>query len=280
MGTATSGRREVAVVVLAAGHGRRLGRAAGPGPKWLIEVDGAPIAERHLIAIEQALGPDTDVLVVTGHAADRVERWCETRAARSALRPVLVPNHRHADRNNWYSLLVGLDALEGRPGDDRVVVVLNSDLFGRPEWIASLLAAPAHLGEVPGCLAVDVARPLTEEAMKVAAGPTDAQGRRWCRAIGKVGVDDPVGEYVGMSTLAPPGRALVHEALRSFTTDEMWTDAWYEAAFQQLSAASPFLTLWPTPSSEWVEIDDAEDLATAERLAREEPLVRRQPTAT
>ncbi|HSH23128.1 MAG TPA: hypothetical protein VK975_03615, partial [Acidimicrobiales bacterium] len=141
-------------------------------------------------------------------------------------------------------------------------------------------AAPAHLGEVPGCLAVDVARPLTEEAMKVAAGPTDAQGRRWCRAIGKEGVDDPVGEYVGMSTLAPPGRALVHEALRSFTTDEMWTDAWYEAAFQQLSAASPFLTLWPTPSSEWVEIDDAEDLATAERLAREEPSVRRQPTAT
>ncbi|MDP9419182.1 MAG: NTP transferase domain-containing protein [Actinomycetota bacterium] len=267
MSTATSGRHDVAVVVLAAGHGRRLGQAGEPGPKWLVDVGGSPIAERHLAAVEQALGPDTDVLVVVGHAADRVERYCEERAVRSRLRPLLVRNDQHAKRNNWYSLLLGLDALEGRLGDDQVVVVLNSDLFGLPVWIGALLTAAADLHGVPGSLAVDVTRPITEEAMKVAAGPIDAAGRRWCTAIGKVGVGDPVGEYVGVSALAPSGRALVHDALRAFTAEDARSDAWYEEAYQEISASSPFLTLSPTPSSHWVEIDDAEDLRVAERLA-------------
>ncbi|HEV2068276.1 MAG TPA: NTP transferase domain-containing protein [Acidimicrobiales bacterium] len=257
----------MAVVVLAAGQGRRLGSAGGSGPKWLIEVGGAPIAERHLTAVEQTLGPDTDVLVVVGHAADRVEEYCAARAERSSLRPLLVTNPQHEERNNWYSLLVGLDALESRLDDDQVVVILNSDLFGLPEWIGALLRAANQLSGVPGSLAVDVVRPITDEAMKVAAGPSDAAGRRWCTAIGKVDVDDPVGEYVGLSALAPSGRAMVHEALRAFTADGTRSDAWYEAAFQEISAMSPFLALSPTPSSAWVEIDDTDDLRAAERLA-------------
>lgn len=255
----------MAVIVLAAGHGRRLGPAGGPGPKWLIEVGGECIAERQLRAVERALGPATEVLVVVGHAADRVERFCRRREARSDLRPTLIHNPHHATRNNWYSLLVGLEALDGRsPGG--VVVVLNSDLFAPPGWIGSFLAAATHLGEVPGTLAVDVDRPLTDEAMKVAAGP-GANGLRWCTAIGKVAVADPVGEYVGMTALGPEGRSRVHAALRTFDDDPGRVDAWYEGAFQQLTDEAPFLSVWPTPSSSWVEIDDDDDLVAACRLA-------------
>ena len=268
MRTETTGRPAVAVVVLAAGHGRRLAGAGGPGPKWLIEVDGAPIAERHLSAIEVALGPGTTVVVVAGHAAERVEGYCEARADRSALRPQIVLNDAHSERNNWYSLLVGLDALAGNLGDQDVVVVLNSDLFGLPGWLESLFTAAAELHDVPGFLAVDVVRPLTSEAMKVAAGPPDLAGRRWCTDIGKVGVVDPIGEYVGMAALASPGRSLLHEALRAFDGEKSKVDAWYEEAIQSISAASPFLAVRPTPSSQWVEVDDAADLQAAERLAR------------
>lgn len=268
MGSAGAGGLDVDVIVLAAGHGRRLGPLGGPGPKWLIEVAGAPIAERQLQAVEQALGPDARPLVVVGHAAERVEAYCDRRAARSPLRPTIVHNPLHATRNNWYSLLVGLDALEEEErAGDRVVVVLNSDLFAPAGWIAAFLTGAAHLGDAPGTLAVDVERPLTDEAMKVAAGPADDLGRRWCTAIGKVGVADPAGEYVGMAALAPGGRARVHEALRRFTRDPAMDDAWYEGAFQELSAAEPFLSLWPTPSSAWVEIDDGDDLLAASRLA-------------
>lgn len=265
MDSAAWARPEVAVIVLAAGHGRRLGEAGGAGPKWLIEVAGEPIAERHLTAVELALGPDADVRVVVGHAAERVERYCAARAAGTRLRPRLVMNDLYAQRNNWYSLLVGLDALEAEVTGDTGVVVVNSDLYASPQWLASMLTAIADV-DVPGALAVDVARPLTEEAMKVAAGPPDAAGRRWCTAIGKVGVADPVGEYIGITALAPAGRALVHDALRSFAGDEGKADAWYEEAFQTINRTAPFLALCPTPSSSWVEIDDAHDLLTAEQL--------------
>ena len=267
MAEAGSQGRDVAVIVLAAGHGRRLGPAGGPGPKWLIEVGGEPIADRQLQAVEQALGPKAEVLVVVGYAADRVQRYCRAREGRSDLRPELVHNPQHASRNNWYSLLVGLDALDRRsPDDGGVVVVLNSDLFAAPDWIATFLAAAAKLDEVPGMLAVDVERPLTDEAMKVAAGSAHADGSRWCTAIGKVGVGDPVGEYVGMTALGPGGRARVHDALRRFAGDPAMVDAWYEGAFQELSTAAPFLSVWPTPSSRWVEIDDGADLLAASRL--------------
>lgn len=264
MGATTSGRG-VSVVVLAAGHGRRLGRAGGLGPKWLIGVGGAPIADRHLAAIEDALGAGTDVVAVVGHRADRVGRYCESR--HGALRPRLVVNDQHASRNNWYSLLVALDDLEARIGGDDVVIVVNSDLFAPTHWLAALLGALSEVGDVPGLLAVDVVRPLTAEAMKVAAGPPDVDGHRWCTAIGKVGVEEPVGEYVGMAALGPSGRGLVHEALRAFAADGDRDDAWYEGAFQEAGAALPFLVVCPTPSSEWVEIDDADDLSAAERLA-------------
>ncbi len=266
MGAMRSNRSGVAVVVLAAGHGRRLGTAGGPGPKWLIDVGGAPIADRHLMAIEQALGPETDVLVVVGHGAERVERYCAAYAQRSSLVPRLVQNDQHASRNNWYSLLVGLDALEGSLSDDDVVVILNSDLFAMPAWIAALLEAADDVRDVPGFLVVDVLRPLTSEAMKVAATPVDASGRRWCTAIGKTGVPDPVGEYVGMSALAPSGRKAVHDALRRLAAKEDRADAWYEEAFQEVASLSPCLMLWPTPSSAWVEIDDVDDLRAANRL--------------
>ena len=260
-------RRDVDVIVLAAGHGRRLGPAGGPGPKWLVEVAGEPIAERQLQAVEQALGADTRVLVVVGHAADRVEAYCARRAASSDLRPMLVHNPHHASLNNWYSLLVGLDVLEG-PLEDRVVVVLNSDLFAPVWWSTAFLAAAAtELGDAPGTVAVDVERPLTDEAMKVAVGPMDSLGRRWCTGIGKVAVADPVGEYVGMTALAPAGRSRVHDALRRFVGDPARADAWYEGAFQELSLVQPFLSVWPTPSSTWVEIDDGDDLLAASRLA-------------
>lgn len=265
MGQAGVGGRDVTVIVLAAGHGRRLGPAGGPGPKWLVEVGGEPIAERQLQAVEQALGPAAEVLVVVGHAAERVERYCQRRAAQSSLRPRLVHNRLHATRNNWYSLLVGLEELEAPVGDG-VVVVLNSDLFAPSAWISAFLVAAAGLGDVPGALAVDMARPLTDEAMKVAAGPAGADGRRWCTGIGKVAVADPVGEYVGMTALAPSGRACVHDALRRFTEDAAMADAWYEGAFQELSVVEPFLALWPTPSSTWVEIDDPDDLQAAAHL--------------
>lgn len=67
-------------VALAAGRGTRLGAIGRDTPKALVPVAGVPVIDRIL----DALGADgfTDVVVVTGHRADEVERRLATRSAR------------------------------------------------------------------------------------------------------------------------------------------------------------------------------------------------------
>jgi UDP-N-acetylglucosamine diphosphorylase/glucosamine-1-phosphate N-acetyltransferase len=63
--------RDIAVVILAAGQGKRM---KSDLPKVLHEINGTPMLS-YVIEAVQALGPDR-VIVVTGHQAERVEAAC------------------------------------------------------------------------------------------------------------------------------------------------------------------------------------------------------------
>src|SRR3954452_21108898 len=148
-------RERVHVVILAAGRGSRLGALADSTPKWLLEVGGATIADRHLAAVDGA-----SALVVTGHARERIEAFLGSRGDREVR---LVHNPEYARLNNWYSLLVGLRSLRSEEGDR--VVVLNADLFADPDWISSFVRESGSTRE-ESLIAVDAERELTDESMK------------------------------------------------------------------------------------------------------------------
>ena len=63
------------VVVLAAGRGSRLGPVGSDTPKWLLDVGGRALAEHHLEGFGRSPHPLASLRVVTGHAADAVERF-------------------------------------------------------------------------------------------------------------------------------------------------------------------------------------------------------------
>ncbi len=251
----------VAVVVLAAGQGKRLGGMGHAGPKWLAPVAGRPVAAYQLEAVRRALPAESPVLVVGGHRLDDLRRWLQDQAA--GMRAELVENAQYAALNNWHSLLLATRRLDSLAWTGPTVV-LNSDLCARPSWYEPFLA---HVWSGPpsdGLLAIDLRRPLTDEAMKVSV---DAD--MTCRRIGKVGVGDANGEYVGMAALTLKGRRLLTTALEEFVGDPDRRDAWYEAAFQVLMDRYELFRAWPTPTSDWVEIDDEEDWALAtEVMAR------------
>jgi choline kinase len=239
------------VVILAAGRGSRLAELGDDRPKWLLDVAGTTIADRQLAALEQ-LRPGTlrSVTVVTGHAAEALK------ALELPQGHNLLHNADYLTYNNWYSVLVALRALP----DDARVVVMNGDLCASPEWIGAFLEDCASTGQ-EGQLAIDFARDLTEESMKVSMDPAGN-----LHTIGKHPFAEPVGEYVGLLMATGSVLAAFRAQLEAFCLDADHAQQWYEGAVGLTAAAGTPWHLWSTPSSAWVEIDDGADLARAASL--------------
>lgn len=252
------GPRNTHVIVLAAGRGSRLGPLGDEIPKWLLELGGRTIAERQLEGAVDA----TTVNVVTGHADGEIAAFLEEHG-QGDVRTIFNPQYEAL--NNWYTLLVALRELELQ-GDDDCMVVFNSDFYAEPEMYASFVESCATT-DAESLIAVDVERELTDESMKVSArddgGPMPLLER-----IGKVGIDDPIGEYVGM--LMARGEVLreMTAMLASFEGRPEAANEWYEGAVGYTAAAGVPWHVWATPSSDWVEIDDDADYSAAEQLAQ------------
>jgi choline kinase len=239
------------LVVLAAGRGQRLGPHGNETPKWLLEVGGTTIADRQLEGVRRApqAGVAT-VRVVVGHAAEEIARFAAERDPEIRL----VDNPDYDKINNWLSLLLALRALGDLDEDERVVV-FNADLLASPDWFAAFLEAAARTDD-EALIAVDTARRLTDESMKVS-------GEDQLELIGKVGVQRPVGEYVGMLMARGAARVRLQATLESYLGDKGAIDNWYEHAVGDMAAAGVPWILWPTPDSRWIEIDDPADLESA-----------------
>ena len=169
----------------------------------------------------------------------------------------VVPNPDFEALNNWWSLLLALRELP----EDGPVVVVNGDLLTHPDWLSGFLA-DAAAGPHDGLLAVDTQRRLTDESMKVALAPDGALA-----GIGKVGVTDPVGEYVGILAARGPVLRALRARLEEFVGRPEAANEWYEGAIGRTAADGVLWHIWATPGSGWVEIDDDDDLSTAQALA-------------
>jgi choline kinase len=255
------------VAILAAGRGTRLGAAVKTTPKWLLDLDGMTVADWHLRAIAAARRslPQAAIAVhvVTGHAADAVRGYAR-RCGQDGLN--IIHNPAYDRLNNWYSLLVALRAL---PARDTRVVVLNGDLFVPQGWMAHFLVDAATT-TAEALVAVDMERPLTDESMKVSSRVADGADAATLRAIGKTGVTDPVGEYIGMLMASGSVLSDLRRRLEGFVGVPDAADAWYERAMGHSARAGKEWRLWATPDSGWVEIDDDADRQKALALLPQE----------
>jgi choline kinase len=257
-------RSKTHIIILAAGRGSRLGALGADTPKWLLSVDGKTLADRQLEAAHQASSTDPgDVAscrVVTGYAADAIARFLHERGRDDIL---IVENPLYATINNWYSLLLGLRSIPDDPATS--VVVFNCDLLAPAASMAQFIQDSVNT-DAETLIAVDLARELTDESMKVAVRSDSSNRGKILDHIGKIGVTDPVGEYVGM--LMARGSALrhLHNTLESFVDAPEMSNAWYEQAVGQGASEGTAWNIWPMPDSQWIEIDDDADYAAAAEI--------------
>src|SRR5213078_1962422 len=184
-------------------------------------------------------------------------------AARPEPGLALVDNPTFDELNNWHSLLLALQALAGSDRAADRVVVFNADLLAHPHWFARFLLDSADPAAGDALIAVDTVRPLTDESMKVSLRDDAPE---LLSAIGKVGVAGPVGEYVGMFMVRGAARERLRTTLETYIGSDEAVDHWYEHAIGETARDGASWRVWPTPDSEWIEIDDEADYAAALRM--------------
>ena len=251
------------IVVLAAGLGTRLGEVVDGGPKWLASCGGRRIADRQLDAF--AALPGATLLTVVGHRSAEVEAFLKQR--RDSLTVRLIQNPQYDRWNNWYSLLLALDSW-AQLTPKRPVLLLNGDLVIPETWVATIVAdfARRRRGVL---LAIDSSQVPGDEAMKVVLGGRSSN-HPWVQEIGKQGLlGEPSAEYIGMAMFDPSSAEALRIILRSFEGVDSLTTEWYERSFSLLLQAGYRFDSWPTPHSNWVEVDDQADLERAGVLLKQ-----------
>jgi choline kinase len=237
-------------MVLAAGAGSRLGAETETLPKTLLPVDGDRTILDVALGNFAAVGLE-EAVVVTGYAAERIEERVPELQERHDLRIELVFNPKALEWNNCYSLWVAREHFQ------RGVLLANGDTVHPASVEESLLAArgPELL------IAVDDAKTLGAEEMKV---HVDATGRleRINKAL------DPAsahGEYIGVTLIEPGAAAGLADALEAVWRRD--TTLYYEDGFQEYADRGGRIGIAPIGEVEWVEVDDAVDLARAREVA-------------
>jgi len=226
-------------VILAAGHGTRMGHLTADRPKALLEVDGRTLIDRYLDAL-QSVGI-TDVTMVVGYRQDRLR-------AHLGERVRFIDNPRYRDTNSLYSLSLARQQL--REG----AMIMNSDILVSHELLRRLVKAPA-----PDAALIDTTSALADEEMKV---------RTWQGFAIDFSKDLPAweahGENVGILKFgAVGGRLLVDHIDALVAAGDL--NAWAPKAFRSLAQEWPIRAI-TTDGLPWTEIDFPEDLERASAM--------------
>jgi choline kinase len=230
-------------VILAAGVGSRLWPLTATWPKALVPVGGRPVIARTLDAL--ATHGIESATVVVGYAHDRISEYL---ADRDDLRITYVENPAYATTNTIASVACAGRVVNGS------FLLIDGDLVFESGILGAVLTNGTWL-------AVDRSRPLDEDAIKVCA-----VGTRITR-VGKVmpAGAAPEAESIGLAHIErETARALFPLCDALVRTGN--TQAYYEAAFQDLIDQGHVFNLADITGSRWVEIDDHDDLRRAESL--------------
>jgi choline kinase len=238
-------------MVLAAGAGRRLGPETADLPKTLLTVRGEDTILDIALANLAAAGLE-EAVVVTGYAFERIEERVPALQDRHGLRVQTLYNPKALEWNNAYSLWCA------REHFGRGVLLANGDTVHPPSVERTLLdARDGH--EL--LIAVDQSKPLGEEEMKVHVSDAGML-ERINKAL------DPAsahGEYIGLTLIEPGAAEPLANALRA--TFERDPQLYYEDGFQEYADRGGRVGIAPIGEVDWVEVDDASDLAKAREVA-------------
>ena len=238
-------------MVLAAGAGRRLEPLTRDLPKTLLEV--APDTTILDIALSNlAAAGLTDVVVVTGFAAQQIETRRDDLEKRHGVTIETVYNDKALEWNNAYSLWLAREHFAAG------ALLCNGDTV-HPSSVERVLLDESGQGRL--LLAIDDVKSLAEEEMKVILD----DGGHLARINKKLDPDTAAGEYIGVTLIEAEVASEVADALRA--TWERDPSLYYEDGYQEYVDRGLRAHVARIGTVDWVEVDNHDDLARARDIA-------------
>jgi HAD superfamily hydrolase (TIGR01450 family) len=233
-------------VILAAGIGSRLRPMTNHKPKCLVQSAGKALLQYQIDAyVEAGVG---EIVILVGYESAAIVDYCKHIRGVSIR---IVENAEYETTNNMYSLHLVREHLRGRS-----FVLNNADLAVDRSVVRRLL-------EVPGenAVAVDTSVYI-DESMKVAVGE-DGRIRDISKAIRPESAHGCSIDFYKFSAAA--GEVLFDEIARIIEVEGSVRE-WTEVAMQRLFQAGRLdFRACDIAGLEWVEVDNYEDLALADR---------------
>ncbi len=238
-------------VILSAGIGSRLRPLTLHKPKCCVSVDGTPILVHQLRAYDDA--GIQNITVVAGYLADHVKAVCErVERQRPTLDVTVRTSDVYANTDNMYSLSLADEDVAGEE-----FVLSNGDVVFDPGLLETLIESDAD-----SAVACDTEQ-FSEEAMKLSVDEHDR--------VTHIDKGIPKGASHGSSTdvyrfSADFSTLLFDEITRTIDRENDYCE-WTEIAIDHIvRTKSHDLTTVDVSSYRWVEIDDFNDLQSADIL--------------
>lgn len=231
-------------LILAAGLGSRLRPLTDDVPKCMVKVNGVSIIDKQINNLRK--GGIKDIFVITGYKAKILEN--HLKEYHNDLNIKIISNSNYDKTNNMYSLNLANEYL-----CDSDFIMMNSDVFFEEEVIKELLNNKYEN------LIVCEKDNYNEESMKIVV-----ENNIINEISKKISTKDSYGTSIDVYKFGKEASKKLFEIIHDYLYVRNDLNSWSEVAINDLLNDVNFQPL--NIKYKWMEIDNHEDLAAAEKL--------------
>lgn len=232
-------------LILAAGLGTRLAPITDRCPKSMVPVNGKPILIKQIENLRE--NNITDITIISGYKAEVLEQ------AVHALYPDIhiIESVDYATTNNMYSAYMAKAAMAGEG-----FLMMNADVFYDASVITALLECP-----YPNAIVTELGVYI-EESMKVVE-----KGGRLVEIAKTITPEQALGVSIDVYKFSAEGAAAFFNKCADYIEKQGQLKMWSEVALNDILSEVEFKAC--PLKGRWLEIDNHDDLAAAEKLFKE-----------
>lgn len=236
------------IIILAAGQGKRLLPLTKVLPKTMLKVGGTPIIDHILNSIN--LNSVNEFLIVVGHNKEVVLNHLKKDFKGIPIK--YINNPKHAETNSTYSLWLTKKLLKEK------IVIINADTIFHKKILENLINSKYN-----AALAIDdtVPVPLPDEAMKATI-----ENKRIVDVSKTILAEKTNGDAIGIYKFSKESLKILINELDNLVSNSI-TNQLFTYAVRNILKKTEIFSV-STEGHGWIEIDDQNDLNTAETLIK------------